>query len=191
MERTGAYAAFAGARLVAAGELAEVLPKLKERFERDGSDMVLVFEIETGRQVDFDLSGTLEEVLERVALAAVRGPGRPKLGVSSREVSLLPRHWDWLEQQPMGISGALRRLVEDAIKGQSGQDRARAIRAALGRILTAMAGNRPNFEEATRALFAGDTKRFASLVERWPKDVREFALERAREAARSERATAS
>lgn len=191
MERTSTYAAFAGARLVVTGELSTVLPKLKERFERDDSDMVLVFEIETGRQVDFDLSGTLEQVLERVALAAARGPGRPKLGVSSREVSLLPRHWDWLEQQPMGISGALRRLVEEAIKGQSGEDRARAIRAALGRILTAMAGNRPNFEEATRALYAGDTKAFASLVERWPKDVREFAVERAREATRAERDTAS
>jgi uncharacterized protein len=178
------YAAFAGARRIASGALREILPVLKERFDRDRSELVLVFERESGRQIEFDLRGTLQEVLEREVPSAPRGPGRPKLGVTSREVSLFPRHWDWLEEQPNGASAALRRLVEHAIKNQSGEDRARRTRAALSRFLTSMAGDRPHYEEASRALFAGDTPLFEKLVQRWPKDIRDYAVERAREAAR-------
>src|SRR5689334_17597589 len=131
MEQELSYTAFAGTRRVASGSLSDVLPVLKDRFDRDRSDMVLVFEVETGRAVDFDLRGTLSDVLERAAPKASRGPGRPKLGVTSREVTLFPRHWDWLEEQPGGISGALRRLVDRAIKVEPGRERARRIRAAL------------------------------------------------------------
>lgn len=181
------YAAFAGPRRVAAGTLRDVLPVLKRRFDGDRSEALLVFEVETGRQVDFDLRGSLEEVLARATPTEPRGPGRPRLGVTSREVSLLPRHWDWLEQQPSGISAAIRRLVEQAIKTQPGRERARRVRTALSRFLSAMAGDRPNYEEACRALFAGDTKRFEVLVARWPKDVRDYAMSQATEAARLER----
>src|SRR6478752_869499 len=116
METEALFVAFAGPRQIAAGPLRDVLPVLKRRFDKDSSDMVLVFDVETGRQVDFDLRGSLEEALERAAPTQPRGPGRPKLGVTGREVSLLPRHWEWLEQQPTGISGAIRRLVEQAMK---------------------------------------------------------------------------
>lgn len=180
------YAAFAGVRRVAAGTLRDVLPVLKRRFDRDAAELILVFEVETGRQVDFDLRGSLDEILDREAPSAPRGPGRPRLGVTSREVSLLPRHWDWLEQQPNGISSAVRRLVEQAIKAQPDRDRARYVRAALSQLLSAMAGDRLNYEEACRALFAGDTARFEMLIARWPKDIREYALQRAMEAARIE-----
>lgn len=146
---------------------------------------MLVFDIATGRQVDFDLRGSLDEVLERAVPTRPRGPGRPKLGVTSREVSLLARHWEWLERQPGGISGALRRFVERAIKTQPGQERARQIRDALSRFLSGMAGDRPSYEEACRALFAGDTARFEALIQRWPKDIREYAVEHARQAARA------
>jgi uncharacterized protein len=166
----------------ASGSLGDVLPALKRRFDADGGEGVLVFEDETGSQVDFDLSGTLAEVLERAAPPKGRGPGRPKLGVTSREVSLLPRHWEWLEQQPNGISAALRRLVDQARKTEPGKERARLLRAALSRFMTAMAGNRPGYEEASRALFAGDQSRFEALVAKWPKDVREYALARSRAA---------
>ena len=182
MEIETSYLAFAGARRVAAGPLREVLPELKRRFDADRGELVLVFEVETGRQVDFDLRGTLEEVLAREGQGP-RGPGRPRLGVTSREVTLLPRHWEWLAQQPSGISGSLRRLVEQAMKTQPGKERARRIRAALARLLSAVAGDRAGYEEASRALFAGDAARFEALVQRWPKDIREHALERAREAA--------
>ena len=178
-----AYVAFAGVRQIAAGSLVDVLPVLKERFDSDRSEIVLVFEGETGRQVDFDLRGSLEEVLGREAPSLPRGPGRPKMGVTSREVSLLPRHWDWLEAQPSGVSAALRRLVELAIKGQTGKERALGMRTALSRFLSSMAGDRPNFEEASRALFAGDTTRFESLIRRWPKDIRDYAMRQARDAA--------
>jgi hypothetical protein len=186
METEQGYVAFAGTRRVGAGSLQDVLPALKQRFDRDRSDLVLVFDVGTGRQVDFDLRGTLDEVLDREARRLRRGPGRPKLGVTSREVTLLPRHWEWLEQQPSGTSAALRRLVEQAMKVRPGVEQARRIRSALGSFLSAMAGDRPGYEEASRALFAGDVVRFEALVQRWPKDVREYAVERAREAARAE-----
>ncbi|BDG08383.1 DUF2239 family protein [Anaeromyxobacter paludicola] len=180
------YVAFAGPRRVAAGSLAELLPALKQRFDLDRSELVLVFEVETGRQVDFDLRGTLEEVLERAGGSPRRGPGRPKLGVTSREVSLLPRHWEWLERQPSGASGALRRLVEHAIQHEPGKERARRLREALSGFLSSVGGDRPNYEEACRALFAGDTARFEALLQRWPKDLREHAVQQARAAAAAE-----
>ena len=183
---TSNYVAFAGAKSLVLGPLREVLPILKRRFDQAELDDVLVFELESGRQIDFNLHGSLEEILARELPSAARGPGRPRLGVLSREVSLLPRHWDWLEQQPSGASAALRRLVEHAIKTEPGQQRARRLRAALSQILLAVAGNRPHFEEACRALFAGDSTGFEELIRRWPKDVREFATAQARLAVEAE-----
>jgi len=178
------FVAFSGQRRVASGPLRDVLPVLKQRFDRDSAELVLVFEVETGRQVDFDLRGSLDEVLER-ALPAPRGPGRPKLGVTSRELSLLPRQWQWLEQQPNGISSSVRRLVEHASKSQSGSERARRQRGALSQILSALGGNLPGYEEACRALFAGEEARFALVIESWPQDLRQYALHQASEASRS------
>lgn len=183
MDSCPSYVAFAGIRRIAEGPLRDVLPVLKQRFDEKRSDLVLVFEVESGRQVDFDLRGALPDILEREAPERPRGPGRPKLGIVSREVSLLPRHWDWLNQQSTGVSGALRRVVEQATKSDVAGQRAEQVRRALSNFLSSMAGDRPNYEEACRALFAGDTARFALLIERWPKDIRAYAIERAREAA--------
>jgi hypothetical protein len=180
------YVAFVGPRRVASGAMSEILPGLKERFERDAAELLLIFEVETGRQLDLDLRGSLDDVLERYVPTTAKGPGRPKLGVTSREVSLLPRHWDWLEEQPSGASAALRRLVEAAIKHEPGKERARRIRAALSRFLSAMAGDRPHYEEACRALFNGETAQFTALIERWPKDIREHAAQQAHAAAAAE-----
>ncbi len=180
------YVAFAGARRVAEGSLDEVLPVLKRRFDERAGDLVLVFERETGRQVDFDLRGTLAEAFARVAPSAPRGPGRPRLGVASREVSLLPRHWEWLEQQPTGASAALRRLVDAAMKADPEGERARQRRDALFRVLTAIAGDRPGFEEACRALYAGDASAFGARIARWPRDVRAYAEARVADAPRAE-----
>jgi hypothetical protein len=186
VEKQLSYVAFVGPRRIASGTMNDILPGLKERFEKDASELVLIFEIETGRQLDLDLRGSLEDVRERYLPTAAKGPGRPKLGVISREVSLLPRHWDWLEEQPSGASAALRRLVEAAIKHEPGKERARRIRAALSRFLSAMAGDRPHYEDACRALFNGETAQFAALVERWPKDIREHAVQQAHAAAAAE-----
>jgi hypothetical protein len=123
--------------------------------------------------VDFDLRGSLDEVLARALPATPRpGPGRPKLGVVAREVTLLPRHWEWLEQQPNGISAALRRLVDEARKRSPDEESARLAREAASRFMWAVAGNLPDFEEASRALFAGNRERLRSLTREWPADVR-------------------
>jgi uncharacterized protein len=167
------YTAFIGHQLIVSGALSTVLPVLKDLFERNDGALPLVFEDESGRQVDFDLRGTLNEVLARALPAPARpGPGRPKLGVVSREVTLLPRHWDWLEQQPNGASAALRRLVEQARKHEPGKQRMRQAIDATGRFMSAIAGNLPGYEEATRALYAGARPRLEGLIADWPPDVR-------------------
>ncbi len=186
MDTEPRYVAFAGARLLIDGPASEALPILKRRFEKGQFEDVLVFDAATGRQIEIDLSPPLPDLLERAAGEAPRGPGRPKLGVTSREVSLLPRHWDWLEAQQQGISAAIRRLVEQEMKRNPGRERARRIRASLNHILTALAGNRPNYEEATRALFADDVAALEGLVERWPRDLRDYAVQRARAARAAE-----
>src|SRR6187402_3325428 len=150
MSTEHSYTAFAGERRLASGPLPALLPRAKAWVEA-GKDAPLFFDDETGRQVDFDLSGSLEEVLARaVPPPAPPKPGRPRLGVTGREVSLLPRHWEWLEAQPNGISAALRRLVDEARQREPGKQRARGLREAASRFMTAMAGDRPHYEEASR-----------------------------------------
>jgi uncharacterized protein len=171
------YSAFSGDRLIAFGFLADVLSAAKAHLDTADDPELLIFEDHTGRQVDFDWRGSLEEVMTRSLPPPERtGPGRPKLGVVSREVSLLPRHWEWLEAQPRGISAGLRRLVEAASKQDPGEQRARKGREALNRFMTAIAGNRPNYEEATRALFASDHAHFEALIAEWPEDIRAHLL---------------
>ena len=175
--------AFGGARCIAAGELAEVA--LEAKTVADKGEPVLIFDDATSEAIEVDFRGTAEDVLQRLARAGSlqataapetpRGPGRPKLGVVSREVTLLPRHWDWLNAQPGGASVALRKLVEDARRANAGKDRVRQSQEAAYRFMSAMAGNRPGFEEATRALFAGERERFDQLVEDWPRDIRDHA----------------
>jgi uncharacterized protein len=171
MEQRTTYTAFAGQTMLATGPLEVVLPALQSLAS---DSLVLIFDDHSGRQVDFDMRGTIEQVLERAIPA--RGPGRPKLGVVSREVSLLPRHWEWLEEQPNGASAALRRLVDEARKREPGRQKERAAIDATARFLTAMAGNLPNYEEATRALYAGEGPRFEGLIADWPQDIRDHAL---------------
>jgi hypothetical protein len=169
---TTTYSAFAGDKLVGSGALAQMLTQAKAHVERAGEHGLLIFEDQTGKQVDFDFRGTAQDVVARATEPARAGPGRPKLGVVAREVTLLPAQWAWLESQPSGASAALRRLVDDARKREPHKERARKAKEAASRFMTAMAGDRPNYEEASRALFAGDGARFAELIKRWPKDVR-------------------
>jgi len=175
--RPSTYSAFSEDRLIAFGALAEVLSAAKAYIDTSEARQLLIFEDRSGRQVDFDFTGSLEEVLTRALPPPERaGPGRPKLGVVSREVSLLPRHWEWLEAQPQGISAGLRRLVEEARKQNPAEQRARKGREALNKFMTAIAGNRPNYEEATRALFAADHARFEQLIDDWPEDIRAHVM---------------
>jgi hypothetical protein len=185
------HTAFAGHHILASGSLADVALAVKHAPPSSPSAPVLIFNDRTGHQVDLNLSGTDEEVAARhapvpeeaVASAsdgappeAPRGRGRPKLGVVPREVTLLPRHWDWLAAQPGGASVALRKLVEQARRDNEVRDRKRERQEAAYLFMCSLAGNLPGFEEATRALYADDRKRYAEQVASWPEDVRNYAL---------------
>lgn len=172
MEDQESYTAFADSTMIATGPLQNVLRELKRRFDANRSAMMLVFNDASGRQVDFDLRGTEAQVLARALPPQRTGPGRPKLGVVSREISLLPRHWEWLEEQPNGASAAIRRLVDEARRREQGRHRVRLALDAAARFMSAMAGNQAGFEEATRALYAKDRPRLESLTGKWPRDVR-------------------
>lgn len=182
--------AFAGAQRIASGQLVLVALKAKELLDRNDAATVLIFDDITSEQVEVDFRGSAEQVLQRlsateaVAAAAehppcapetARGPGRPKLGVVGREVTLLPRHWDWLNQQSGGASVALRKLVEEAKRRSEERDQVRKAQESAYRFMSAMAGNQVNFEEATRAFFAGDELRFEELSEPWQIDIRDHA----------------
>ena len=173
--------AFAGHEMIGRGSPREVLAAVKAA--SDQGRAVLVFDRATGRTVEFDLRGDLETALARLPEAAPesetptkRGPGRPRLGVTAREVTLLPRHWDWLADQPGGASVALRKLVETALRVAEGPDRARKARDAAYRFMTALAGDLPGYEDAVRALFAGDEKALERAVTGWPQGVREGVI---------------
>jgi uncharacterized protein len=177
------YSAFVGAVKLVSGDIRSVLRAVKSDADEGGEATLLIFDDATGRQVELDLRGTLDEALVRLdsdpdfASSAppepiLRGPGRPKLGVVSREVTLLPRHWTWLDQQSGGASSTLRKLVEHASKAGQAEAQARNARDATWRFMNAMAGNLPNFEEATRSLYQGDHERLRSLIKKWPKDIR-------------------
>lgn len=167
------YVAFAGDRRLDAGDLARAAAAARRAHADAAHAIVLVFDRDTGRVVDLDLRGTEADVAARYALPPALAPrrGRPKLGVVAREVTLLPRHWDWLARQPGGASVALRRLVEAARKADSSSGAERARIEAAYRFMSAMAGDLPGFEEASRALFAGDRGRLADLIAPWPADI--------------------
>jgi hypothetical protein len=169
------YTAFLEFRQIAAGSAAAVASVLRD----EPQGQILVFDDVTGTQVDLDIRGTAREIAGRYpapAPAEARGRGRPRLGVVAKEVTLLPRHWDWLNAQPGGASVALRRLVDEARATRGDRDRVRAAQEAAYRFTSAVAGNLPGFEEATRALFAYDRRRFGELVAAWPADVRDYAI---------------
>ena len=180
--------AFKSDQRVASGNLLKVAGKVKEIIDQNEQAAILIFDDETSELVEVDFRGSVEDMLKRMAALTTAqetddnssdkgqrsrpGPGRPKLGVVSREVTLLPRHWKWLGSQPGGASVALRKLVEEARKVNSSKDKVRRAQEATYRFMSAMAGNFPGFEEASRALFAGDANRFNNLIDSWPIDIR-------------------
>ena len=187
------FTAFVGVRRLASGRLIDVALAVKARAAEEG-DSILAFDDRSGAVIDLDLRGTDAEITARFAelgnagdapigvevradpAGAPRSRGRPKLGVIAREVTLLPRQWEWLASQPGGASQALRRLVDEARRSDGGQTRTKAAREAAYRFLSALAGDLPGFEEVIRALFAGDAEGFADRMTAWPPDIRAHAL---------------
>jgi uncharacterized protein len=182
--------AFAGEKRLVSGPLVEVALAVKNHADSDSRIPILVFEDSSANTVDLDLRGSKQEIISRLPDAVARSNqpvpatepehsgrrGRPKLGVVGREVTLLPRHWQWLDAQPGGASVALRKLVEQARRDSGDRDRRRSATEAAYRFVTAMGGNRPGYEEAVRALFAGDLKAFSAQIASWPTDIRDYAV---------------
>lgn len=167
---TAPFIAFRGQTVCAEGTLAEVALAL---LAAPGGAGALVFDMANGRIADLDLSGDAEEVATRYAQpeGEPRGRGRPKLGVTAREVTLLPRHWDWLAKQPGGASAALRRLVDSARRDGESADRRRQAQEATYRVMQAVAGDLPGYEEALRALYRSDMAQFTAEIADWPDDL--------------------
>lgn len=182
--------AFIGQQRLASGPLAEVALAVMKASRGAAEASILIFDDADGRPLDLDLRGTERDIVARLpqpashsetsaddpAAPEPRGRGRPKLGVVAREVTLLPRHWEWLSAQPGGASVALRKLVEAARRSSGDLDRSRAARDAAYYFMSAMAGNLPDFEEASRALFADDRRQFVALVSGWPGDIRDHIV---------------
>lgn len=185
------WIAFAKHKQIALGEPKDVITRVKAFLDTRPEVAVVVLDANSSQPVEIDLRGSLTTILKRLpvpapdalssgeaaAEAVPRGPGRPKLGVVAREVTLLPRHWDWLGTQPGGASVALRKLVERARRASAETDRRREAMESAYRFMHAMAGDEAGFEEASRALFGGDLKRLQDEVAKWPRDVRLHLLE--------------
>jgi hypothetical protein len=197
MESGQLLTVFAGPQRVAAGDPSRVARAVQALFDAGDRRPVLSFDDATGAQVELDLGDGKEIAAPGSApkthdpgvgadptdkSAPRRAPGRPKLGVVGREITLLPRHWDWLNAQPGGASVALRKLVEQARRDNASKDRMRRSQEAAFRFMSAIAGNEPGFEEASRSLFAGDRTAFNQNMEAWPPDVRDYACALAAEA---------
>jgi hypothetical protein len=176
--------AFADTRCVAQGDLHSVTAAVKQLIDQGEQAHILIFDDVTSEPVEVDFRGSLKAVLGRLpspvvpdAVAAeevaVRTPGRPRLGVVAREVTLLPRHWEWLGSQPGGASVVLRKLVEAASRANEDKDRMRRAQESAYRFMSALAGNLPGYEEAVRALYANQPEHFGVLTEAWPADIRD------------------
>jgi uncharacterized protein len=189
MTETEHFTAFVGSRRLASGPLADVALAIKKTTKPAGTEPILIFDDTSGRSIDLDLRGTDDEILARLppstaklAMATEppasepRSRGRPRLGVVAREVTLLPRHWEWLSTEPGGASVALRKLVDQARRAGGDRDRHRAATDAAYHFMSTMAGDRAGFEEASRALFANDHRRFGELIAAWPRDIHDHIV---------------
>jgi len=183
----GSHRVFAGDHCLARGSILDVALAARRAADAGEARTIVVLDAVTSHVVDLDLRGTDDEIAARLAHAAApvepaagssgdartAGPGRPRLGVVSREVSLLPRHWDWLKTQRGGASAALRRLVDEARRHSGPHDRLAAAQESVDRFLRVIGGDRPHYEEALRAFYAGRDDELRQLVAGWPADIRE------------------
>ncbi len=173
------YTAFDGHRRIASGPLPRVAEQCKVLLDARPGAQPIIYDDTTGAPRDLDYRGSVDDMLARLDDVPApeptrRGPGRPRLGVVAREVTLLPRHWAWLAAQPGGASVALRRLVETASRDEAPADRRRQRREAVDRVMFALAGDLPGYEDASRAFHRDDATGFARCMADWPADVRDY-----------------
>ena len=167
--------AFADCRQLARGTPATVAAQVRSALEAKPDARILVLDDLSGAAVDLDLRSVAADPAQSdLAAPSARKAGRPRLGVASREVTLLPRHWEWLAAQPGGASVTLRRLVEAARRDP--EQIRRAARDAAYRAMSALAGDLAGFEEASRALFADDRTALIGQMSDWPSDVTAYLL---------------
>jgi uncharacterized protein len=178
------YTAFLGVGVVASGSLQHVVSTVKYTLDDRNLTQLLIFDDTTGKQIDVDFRGKTDDVLKRLGEQfgdlpgtemnhqPSRRVGRPKLGVVSGEVTLLPKDWEWLKSQPGGASVTLRELVGDARRVGGKQSKIREAQEVTYHFMTAMAGNFHQYEEALRALYAGDLDRFYHCIDDWAPDIR-------------------
>ncbi len=187
------YTAFAGHIRISSGSLAEVAIAAKKVIDNGNTNPILIFDNQAGRVIDVDFRGSEEEVAARIpylqqylkpdtqpegdSRKTASGPGRPKLGVIAREITLLPRHWEWLKTQRGGASVTLRKLVDQARRDSEPENIIRELQTSVYQFMTAIGGDLPGFEEALRALYAGDRHRFLEEVDAWPADIRDHLVQ--------------
>jgi hypothetical protein len=189
---TPSYTSFNRHKRIAFGSLTVNALAVKHALASDVPSPLLTFCDQTGQVVDIDMRGSDAEMLARLPpdgyplqgnesvlisseeSGEPRGRGRPKLGVVAREVTLLPRQWDWLAAQPGGASVTLRKLVDEARRANVDRDRQRRANECAYHFMSTMAGDMAGFEEASRALFANDAAKFHQQTEAWPSDVRDY-----------------
>lgn len=178
------YTAFDGFNLISTGAIEDVALGVRKHLKSNKDSAILIFSDSSGKQMDLDLSGSEKDVLERLKIfknlelgVVSTGPGRPKLGVVAREISLLPSHWEWLSNQPGGSSSTIRSLIEEKMKNAiSGKLKVKIAQETVYKFLHAIAGNLPNFEEAIRYLYRKDEKKFKDLISEWPNDLVKHTL---------------
>lgn len=171
--QTTTYTAFSGSTLVASGQPTELAIKIK--LTPKTSENILIFNDQTGRQVDLDLSGSEQEIHQRYSEPEpTKKVGRPKLGVISREITLQKKHWDWLDQQSASASAVIRKLIDKELNDPNSESNIMLAKQATDRFMSAMLGNMPNYEEATRALYQGDQKVFLKLIKDYPLDAQQY-----------------
>jgi len=173
MKMGGSVFAFAGEKLIAEGSIAQVKEKIQNYVDRQN---FLFFDQDNGKQISLDFDPRLDPPLPNVSEGrpAVKNKrGRPRLGVVGREITLLPRHWEWLDEQRSGASATLRRLLDQHRLDNTSVDKTRLAQDSTNRFIYAIAGNLGNFEEAVRALYANNPDGFAECVKRWPSDIRQ------------------
>lgn len=175
--QTTTYTAFLGNTFFTNGCIAEVALKIKKNSET--TQNILIFNDQTGQQIDLDIIGSDQEIQQRYSeLKPAKKVGRPKLGVISREITLQKKHWDWLDQQNSSASAVIRKLIDKELNDPTSESNIMLARQATDRFMSAMSGNIPNYEEAARALYQGDREVFLKMIQDYHKDIKEYLIQK-------------